>query len=110
MVNPSQRITDCRRSLLFAGLTLMVLALSLLAFGIINQHETATATSHPIVSEGVAVHGSDMWALAGHKGQLPGADYVKVGIIDTGFIGISDFIGTELAIYRGVGSGAKHGN
>jgi len=45
----------------------------------------------PITSQGVQAHGSAAWNQAGYGGQG-----IKVGIIDTGFEGISDLMGSEL--------------
>ena len=42
-------------------------------------------------SEGASVHGAIAWHAAGIKGRS-----VKIGIIDTGFEGFSDLMGTEL--------------
>ena len=44
-----------------------------------------------ITSQGVAAHFSSAWNDAGYSGQD-----VKVGIIDTGFMGFSDLLGSEL--------------
>ena len=44
-----------------------------------------------IPGNGPAAHGSPAWNSAGYKGRG-----VKVGVIDGGFIGISDLLGTEL--------------
>ena len=84
---PFQRIAvSGRRPLLLASLTLAVLTLCFLAFGVSQPTKTVTATSH-VLSQGVAAHGSDVWAAAGYKGQMPGSENVKVGIIDLGFNG-----------------------
>ena len=47
--------------------------------------------SQQVIGNGPAVHGSLPWNQAGYGGQG-----VKVGIIDTGFQGLSDLRGTEL--------------
>ena len=44
-----------------------------------------------VVSEGAAAHGAPAWHAAGHRGQG-----VKIGIIDTGFSGFRDLMGSEL--------------
>ena len=44
-----------------------------------------------VVSEGVAVHGADVWQQAGIRGEG-----VKIGIIDVGFLGFQAFMGTDL--------------
>ena len=45
----------------------------------------------PIVSQGVAAHGASLWHALGVTGKG-----VKVGVIDTGFSGLSRLIGSEL--------------
>ena len=45
----------------------------------------------PITSEGVGVHGAALWHAAGFTGKG-----VKVGVIDLGFSGFSQLMGTEL--------------
>ena len=45
----------------------------------------------PITSQGLAAHLADAWHQAGYTGEG-----IKVGIIDGGFEGFSDLIGTEL--------------
>ena len=67
-----------------------------------------------IESEGVQVLGADQWHAQGYRGQN-----VKVGIIDYGFDGYRDLLGTELpatvvaqsfALYNGVdNAGSVHG-
>ena len=50
--------------------------------------------SGPIVTgQGVQAHGSAVWNQAGYSGQG-----IKVGIIDTSFVGFSDLMGTELPV------------
>lgn len=44
-----------------------------------------------VVGEGALVHGADVWQAAGFRGEG-----TKVGIIDVGFIGFEDALGTEL--------------
>ena len=43
------------------------------------------------LSQGVAAHGADRWHAAGYTGAG-----VKVGVIDTGFEGLTDLMGNEL--------------
>ena len=44
-----------------------------------------------VVSEGVQVHGADVW----HRARMKG-DGIKIGIIDVGFEGFQSLMGTEL--------------
>ena len=66
----------------------------------------------PLPSVGVSAHHAHNWhaGIATTSGTRYKGAGAKVGIIDQGFEGIGDFIGTELPIYLGVGSGAKHGS
>ena len=50
-----------------------------------------TPTPTPVISAGVNWHGAKAWQEAGYKGQG-----IKVGIIDTGFDGLSGLLGKEL--------------
>jgi len=50
----------------------------------------------PVTSQGVQTHLVQAWHDAGYSGQD-----VKIGIIDSGFEGFSDLIGTELAAVAG---------
>ena len=50
-----------------------------------------TPTPTPVTSQGVAAHGATAWDTAGYRGNG-----VKVGIIDSGFDGFNDLMGTEL--------------
>lgn len=45
----------------------------------------------PTTSQGVGVHGAPLWHALGFTGEG-----VKVGVIDTGFSGLRDLLGTEL--------------
>ena len=54
---------------------------------IIPPHQTHGDST----SQGVSVHGSQAWNQEGYKGQG-----IKVGVIDVGFEGFSDLLGTEL--------------
>ena len=54
---------------------------------IIPPHQTHGDST----SQGVSVHGSQSWNKEGYKGQG-----IKVGVIDVGFEGFSDLLGTEL--------------
>ena len=49
------------------------------------------AAQETLTSPAVALHGADFWHLAGVKGEG-----MKIGIIDTGFIGFQDLMGLEL--------------
>ena len=49
------------------------------------------AAQETLTSPAVALHGADSWHLAGVKGEG-----MKIGIIDTGFIGFQDLMGLEL--------------
>ena len=44
-----------------------------------------------VISEGVQVHGADVW----HRARVKG-DGIKIGIIDVGFEGFQDLMGSEL--------------
>lgn len=52
---------------------------------------TPTPTPTPVISAGVKWHGAKAWHDAGYKGRG-----IKVGIIDTGFDGLSSLLGREL--------------
>ena len=54
---------------------------------IIPPHQTHGDST----SQGVSVHGSQSWNKEGYEGQG-----IKVGVIDVGFEGFSDLLGTEL--------------
>ena len=45
----------------------------------------------PVTGQGVQAHGSPLWNQVGYRGQG-----IKVGIIDTGFGGFTELMGTEL--------------
>ncbi len=44
-----------------------------------------------VIGEGALVHGADVWQAAGFRGEG-----TKIGIVDIGFIGFEDALGTEL--------------
>ncbi len=67
--------------------------------------QNAPASRGSIVSQGVALHGADAWHTAGYTGGG-----VKVGVISSGFNGLSSLMGSELPAnvtvrcYTGVGA------
>ena len=67
--------------------------------------QNAPASRGSIVSQGVALHGADAWHTAGFTGGG-----VKVGVISSGFNGLSSLMGSELPAnvtarcYTGVGT------
>ena len=58
---------------------------------VIQPPQSNQSAPETIVGNGPAVHGSTAWNEAGYRGQG-----VKVGIIDNGFDGFGDLMGTEL--------------
>ena len=67
--------------------------------------QPAQAGQGSVVSQGVSVHNADAWHTAGYRGAG-----VSIGIIDPGFMGLSDLMGNEAPsnitarCYRSIGS------